>query len=1176
MDQNQVMVGNFPWDVRAQDLATYLQRVLGIVDRCKVKRTSGKTPPHAFVQFVSGAVAREACSESDRGNLSFEGCVLKIIPCTSIGAGSKPSHGAGPIELRKAQLQLGTLTSLYDLLLSWRVPEYGCSLRVNKKMRKISLFFSHEKIMSANSQDKELCEFKLEFSVRDVRQVKEVQTQRGRMPELMMILQLWSPPLISYRTSQGDDVYCATHTPLPDDDDPWIRTIDFTPHRSIGRCLAYVISVSPTEGTPFRQLLQFFRLQRLCDGSPPRRLNMTWEETTYSARQNYFFVPDRNGVPFELMFLVNALVHRGIINTTSLTDEFYRTILTDYALSTYALQHMNTYSHPVFDAVTRIQRVKEWARKYDKVKGEEKVLPSGCMMVHRVILTPTRAYCAHPVREMSNRVLRHFHMLSDRFLRVTFLDDDLHQVPSSALTVPVSPIVRSMSTTLEFNRTELYKRVLNIVKTGFTLCGRKYEFLAFSSSQLRDASAWFFAGNSYVNAHHIRRWMGQFPTQNVAKFAARMGQCFSSTFITLAVPKERVMLLPDVHRNGYIFSDGCGRIAPKFALQVSESLKLDHTPSLYQIRYAGCKGVVATWPMGSSQGHQYDLGVRDSMNKFHSDHTELEVVGWSKYLPCYLNRQIICLLSTLQVENSAFKSLQDAQVVRLEAMLEDPSLAYEVLTSSCTGDVHSTAATMLQGGFHPKNEPHLYDMLLSIRTSQLEDLIAKARIYVPNGRWLMGCMDETGLLNYGQCFIQVSGPVKKASLGGDGFNQQHRSGPLQVITGKVIMAKNPCLHPGDIRILEAVDVPQLHSMVDCLVVPQNGDRPHPNEASGSDLDGDVYFTCWDSNLIPPSGCSWDPMNYNAHEQKLLSRPAKIEDVMEFFVKAMINDSLGVICNAHVVHADRSPLGALDENCLLLAQLAATAVDFPKTGKAATMPHYLRIKEFPDFMEKDESVTYQSDKIIGELYRSVTKFVKEEVDKHRHADHAEIPVDPAYDSDLQVPGYEQYLEDAWATKVLYDQNLRGIMSHFNVKREADVITGRMNLQSRGSSRQKSDLKERMIHAYAALCKEFQAEFYKSASEYASVKSSSEESMVAAESNSELENSRLLDITPKLASAWYHVTYNREWKQKALDLLNDTEDAGARPLLSFAWIAAPILAKIKYMKLQESRQGEALAD
>lgn len=280
--------------------------------------------------------------------------------------------------------------------------------------------------------------------------------------------------------------------------------------------------------------------------------------------------------------------------------------------------------------------------------------------------------------------------------------------------------------------------------------------------------------------------------------------------------------------------------------------------------------------------------------------------------------------------------------------------------------------------------------------------------------------------------------------------------------------------------------------------------------------------------------------------------------MDFFVKAMINDSLGVISNAHVVHADRSPLGALDENCLLLAHLAATAVDFPKTGKVATMPHNLRIKEFPDFMEKDDSVTYKSDKIIGELYRSVTKFVKEEVEQHRHADHA-AELDPVYDTDLQVAGYEQYLEDAWATKVSYDQQLRGLMSYFNVKREADIITGRMNPQAGGSSRYKSDMKERMIHAYAGLSKEFQAGFYKSASDAASASCGDDSSMVLADTE--------LEFQAKLASAMYHVTYNHEWKHKASALLDDSEDAGARPLLSFPWIAAPVLSQIKFMKLLE---------
>ncbi|KAH7934557.1 hypothetical protein HPB51_029076 [Rhipicephalus microplus] len=46
--------------------------------------------------------------------------------------------------------------------------------------------------------------------------------------------------------------------------------------------------------------------------------------------------------------------------------------------------------------------------------------------------------------------------------------------------------------------------------------------------------------------------------------------------------------------------------------------------------------------------------------------------------------------------------------------------------------------------------------------------------------------------------------------------------------GDVIVTKNPCMHPGDIRKLTAVNVPQLHHVRDCIVFPAKGDRPHPD------------------------------------------------------------------------------------------------------------------------------------------------------------------------------------------------------------------------------------------------------------------------------------------------------------------------------------------------------------
>jgi hypothetical protein len=46
-----------------------------------------------------------------------------------------------------------------------------------------------------------------------------------------------------------------------------------------------------------------------------------------------------------------------------------------------------------------------------------------------------------------------------------------------------------------------------------------------------------------------------------------------------------------------------------------------------------------------------------------------------------------------------------------------------------------------------------------------------------------------------------------------------------------------------------VDVPELHNLVDCLVFPKKGERPHANEASDSDLDGDVYIMTWDERIL---------------------------------------------------------------------------------------------------------------------------------------------------------------------------------------------------------------------------------------------------------------------------------------------------------------------------------------
>ena len=54
----------------------------------------------------------------------------------------------------------------------------------------------------------------------------------------------------------------------------------------------------------------------------------------------------------------------------------------------------------------------------------------------------------------------------------------------------------------------------------------------------------------------------------------------------------------------------------------------------------------------------------------------------------------------------------------------------------------------------------------------------------------------------------------------------------QTLTGPVVVTRNPCLHPGDVRLLTAVSTPQLTHLVDCVVFPNHGLRPHPSEMAG--------------------------------------------------------------------------------------------------------------------------------------------------------------------------------------------------------------------------------------------------------------------------------------------------------------------------------------------------------
>lgn len=1158
----QISIGGFDQYVTATELTYYLEDTIGSVDRCRLKTSSTppesypdfeiidtakiertedykKVEPHAFVHFVSPEAATWALDAAGKSELFLRGKPLKV----SLGP-ETPFHlnqrrrTTFPFKFPDVRLEIGILVSRDEYFAGWRGPSSGVDFLVDPFDGTCKFLFTKDTAFSFKGMPKHAvikCNFKVEFLVREINEVR----QRRDMSSLILLLQLSSSPFVYYRTAD-DDIEETVPFDLLDDDDPWIRTTDFTVSGAIGRCNSYRISIPPRYGAKLKKAMDYLRARRVnvLEDSPKWQLRVRDEPDFGLPMSDPFFcIQHKEGIDFRVMFLVNAVMHKGIINQHQLSDKFFDLLRSQQKdINIAALKHICSYRHPVFDAYQRLKLVHKWLLKNPKLLKSPKELDD-IVEVRRLVITPSKAYCLPPEVELSNRVLRNYKEVSDRFLRVTFMDEGMQTINANVLNYYVAPIVKVITSNSFPQKTRVFKRVKTILTDGFYLCGRKYSFLAFSSNQLRDRSAWFFAEDKKTSVRAIKSWMGKFTNRNVAKCAARMGQCFSSTYATVEVPSWEVKELPDIKRNGYDFSDGIGKIVPDLAMEVAEKLKLEGTPSAYQIRYAGCKGVVACWP---SDNDGIRLSWRPSMNKFLSDHTILEICSWTRFQPGFLNRQIVTLLSALNVPDKIFWKMQESMISKLNQMLTDTDVAFDVLIASCA-EQGNTAAIMLSAGFKPQTEPHLQGMLTCIRAAQFWGLREKARIFVPSGRWLMGCLDELGVLEQGQCFIQVSSPSLENCFlkHGSRFSAQKN---LKVIKGIVAIAKNPCLHPGDVRILEAVDAPGLEHLVDCLVFPQKGDRPHSNEASGSDLDGDLYFVTWEETLIPPSKQSWPPMQYDSAEAKALAREVTSLDIIDFFTKNMVNENLGAICNAHVVHADRSEYGALDEACLDLAERAATAVDFPKTGKLVTLPPYLKPKMYPDFMGKEEFQTYRSNKILGKMYRQIKDAYNEDVSESSEQIFGADKV--PFDEDLGIPGSADFINDAWIHKCSYDGQLNGLLGQYKVKREEEVVTGHVWSMPKYKSRKQGELTERLKHAYSSLKKEFRQIFEKMNSDFDQL--------------TDDEKNRLYE---QKASAWYQVTYHPTWVKKSLELQNPDEVFGERVMLSFAWITADYLARIK---------------
>jgi len=429
-----------------------------------------------------------------------------------------------------------------------------------------------------------------------------------------------------------------------------------------------------------------------------------------------------------------------------------------------------------------------------------------------------------------------------------------------------------------------------------------------------------------------------------------------------------------------------------------------------KIRAGGFKGVLVVDTRLKEDRDCPDIVFRRSMQKFQSNHHQLEVIQVAKASPCYLNRQIILLLSALGLPTATLEILQEDYLENVTQQRQT-NAASLLRRFGCNNLMINQLVTLLEEEASNKQnrlyyEPFIIGLLDALMKKVKVDVIKKGRIGLENGRSLMGVLDETGTLDYGEVFFQL---------------RDSKSPPDGTL---ICVTKSPCLHPGDIRLLRLRYVVELTHLVDCICFPSKGSRPHPNECSGSDLDGDIYFVCWDDSIIEHIS-PVPPMSYTETEPKLFENVG-INDVQSSFIDFIKSNRLGQIANAWVAWADKK--GAGSEQCKQLAELHSRAVDSPKTGEVVTLPSKLIPIEYPNYMEKLFKGVYKSTSAVGVLYNNANNW--------------KLPISHSNcvkESSFVASNYQIHLSSATETYKNYKSKISHLIETHLLKNEYELWT-----------------------------------------------------------------------------------------------------------------------------------------
>ncbi|KAI5073205.1 hypothetical protein GOP47_0011218 [Adiantum capillus-veneris] len=551
----------------------------------------------------------------------------------------------------------------------------------------------------------------------------------------------------------------------------------------------------------------------------------------------------------------------------------------------------------------------------------------------------------------------------------------------------------------------------------------------------------FHQYRSVRDAQQYLMHIGTVPT-NAKKFS-RLQLCLSQTLPILDLNSSdiKVEIIEDIFCRGkggevicdangerLIHTDGTGFISSDLAAHCPPGVfkgnaRADSNdrepPLLLQVRLF-YKGLVAKGTLlVNLKLPASTIQLRKSMVKVTSDKTltgpcynSLEVCATSRRPgKAKLSPYIALLLTYGGVPEASIMSLAEEELLEITMKLKSRTAALTALKSSEIGDHFDPALRMLAANV-PMEEPYLKKTLLDLTRFQLQEL-STGRVTIPDTYNLMGCADPTGRLERNQVAIVLE------------------KGALRC--PKVLVYKSPGLHVGDVKEFEATWNTDFDEIIGegkyVIFFSVKGPRSVVDEIANSDLDGDQYWCCANSEIVRHFKSSEVWQNPSTSKKKNSAKVVtQLEDFdklhFEAYLKARFKPSqtMGIAANSWHAHMDKYLM--LDEHdhrrpglwCKIqnLVNTYYDAVDAEKTGKQVSVREDDKAREWPHYKEKQHEVskkwikqetTYGSTTVLGKIYDlvkgecSTKDFLLELENKIAH--------DAFIDKRFRYPGYEVY-------------------------------------------------------------------------------------------------------------------------------------------------------------------------